>query len=152
MRRLSCAWGAAMLVAAILGALALSTPLASASTKSPREFVPRGAHVLTWSSPSAVGGAGFIVVRNLTVIGEVRALINALPLASTRHRVCPEDMTVPVTISFASSPDSTPFTRVIFQLGGCPSAEVVQRGSMVVPALGGPTLFSTYAKIEKLIG
>jgi hypothetical protein len=145
---------AAILVVAIFATtIALGVPGAFAATKSPREFVPAGAHVLIWSSTSVVGGTnGSIVVRNLTVIAEVRALINALPLTNNLHHACPEDMTLPITLSFATSPGSTPFTRVIFQLGGCPSAEVIQHGSIVLPTLGGPNLSSTYGKIKKLIG
>jgi hypothetical protein len=141
-------------VAIVVTAIALNAPGALAATKSPREFVPAGAHVLIWSSTSVVNGStnATIVVRNLTVIGEVRALINALPLTNNLHHACPQDMMLPITLSFAASPGSTPFTRVIFQLGGCPSAEVVQHGSIVLPTLGGPTLSSTYAKIRKLIG
>jgi hypothetical protein len=143
-----------MVMAIVVTAIALSAPGAFAATKSPREFVPAGAHVLIWSSTSVVNGStnATIVVRNLTVIGEVRALINALPLTNNLHHACPQDMMLPITLSFAASPGSTPFTRVIFQLGGCPSAEVVQHGSIVLPTLGGPTLSSTYAKIRKLIG
>jgi hypothetical protein len=132
---------------------ALNAPSAFAATKSPRELVPAGAHVLTWSTASVVGGTnGTIVVRNLAVIAEVRALINALPLTNNLHHACPDDMMLPITLSFAAAPGSTPFTRVIFQLGGCPSAEIVQRGSIVLPTLGGPNLSSTYGKIKKLIG
>jgi hypothetical protein len=140
-------------VVAIVCTVALGAPSALAATKSPREFVPAGAHVLIWSSTSVVNGGTneTIVVRNLEVIAEVRALINALPLTNTLHHACPDDMMVPITLSFATSPGSTPFTRVIFQLGGCPSAEVVQHGSVVLPTLGGPNLSSTYAKIIKLI-
>ncbi|MGH3733741.1 MAG: hypothetical protein ACRDVC_10305 [Acidimicrobiales bacterium] len=126
----------------------------SAATKSPREYVPAGAHVLYWDSLEPISratGGGTIVVKNLTIIGEVRALINALPLSNTRHRVCPDDMTLPITVSFAASAASTPFTRVVFQLGGCPSAEVFERGAPVLPTLGGPNLSRTYAKIKNLI-
>jgi hypothetical protein len=142
-------------VVVVLGAtLALSTVPAVAASKSPREFVPAGAHVLYWSSPtiSTSGTAnGSLTVKNQAVINEVRALINALPLSDTLHRACPDDMMLPQTISFAASTSSTPFTRVVFQLGGCPSAEVVQRGEVVLPTLGGPNLSSTYAKIKHLI-
>jgi hypothetical protein len=143
-----------MMVVAILAATLALSPTSYGATKSPREYVPGGAHVLIWSSTSVVGGGatGTIVVRNLAVIAEVRALINALPLTSTLHHACPDDMMLPITLSFAASPGSAPFTRVIFQLGGCPSAEVVQHGSIVLPTLGGPTLSSTYGKIKKLIG
>jgi hypothetical protein len=145
---------AAAFVVAIVSTLALSAPNALAATKSSREFVPGGAHVLIWSTTSVADGGtnGTIVVTNLEVIAQVRALINALPLTNTLHHACPDDMMLPITLSFAASRASTPFTRVIFQLGGCPSAEVVQHGSIVLPTLGGPNLSSTYGKIKKLIG
>jgi hypothetical protein len=145
---------ATTLVALVGATLALSTVPAVAATKSPRELVPAGAHVLYWSSPtiSASGTAnGTITVKNQAVINEVRTLINALPLSDTLHRACPDDMMLPQTISFAASTSSTPFTRVVFQLGGCPSAEVVQHGKVVLPTLGGPNLSSTYARIKHLI-
>jgi hypothetical protein len=142
-------------VVALMGAtLAASTVPAVAATKSPRELVPAGAHVLYWSSPtmSASGTTnGTITVKNQAVINEVRALINTLPLSDTLHRACPDDMMLPQTVSFAASTSSTPFTRVVFQLGGCPSAQVVQHGKVVLPTLGGPNLSSTYAKIKHLI-
>lgn len=145
---------ATTVVAIVAATLSLCAPSAWAATKSPREFVPSGAHVLIWSSTSAVGAGanGTIVVRNLAVIAETRALINALPLTNNLHHACPDDMMLPIILSFAKSPGATPFTRVIFQLGGCPSAEVVQHGSIVLPTLGGPNLSSTYEKIKKLIG
>jgi hypothetical protein len=142
-----------VVVAALTVTAALNSPSAFGATKSSRELVPAGAHVLVWSTTSVVGGTrGTIVVRNVSVIAEVRALINALPLTDNLHHACPDDMMLPITLSFATSPGSTPFTRVIFQLGGCPSAEVVQHGSIVLPTLGGPNLSSTYGKIKKLIG
>jgi hypothetical protein len=134
--------------------VALATTPAMAATKPARDFVPAGAHVLYWSHPMAVSGGtpdGTITVKNQAVINEVRALINALPLSDTLHRACPDDMMLPETISFAASTNATPFTRVVFQLGGCPSAEVIQRGKVMLPTLGGPNLSSTYAKIEHLI-
>jgi hypothetical protein len=134
--------------------VALSAGPAVAATKSSRELVPAGARVLYWSSPtiSATGTtSGTITVKNQTVIKEVRALINALPLSDTLHRACPDDMMLPQTVSFAASTSSTPFTKVVFQLGGCPSAEVIQRGNVVLPTLGGANLASTYAKIKHLI-
>lgn len=143
-----------LFLSAIAATIALSAPSAFAATKSPREMVPAGAHVLIWSSAAGLdsGTHGTIVVRNLAVIADVRALINALPLTNNLHHACPDDMMLPITLSFAAAPGSTPFTRVIFQLGGCPSAEVVQHGSVVLPTLGGPNLSSTYGKIKKLIG
>jgi hypothetical protein len=145
---------ATAVVASLVATLSLTTGPAMAATKSPREFVPAGAHVLYWSYPMPVASGsvdGSVTVKNPAIIREVRALINALPLSDTLHRFCPEDMMLPQTISFAASAHSTPFTRVVFQLGGCPSAEVVQHGQVVLPTLGGPNLSSTYAKIKHLI-
>jgi hypothetical protein len=147
---------ATRVVAALLVMTVATTTatLASATTKSPREYVPVGAHVLVWSDPVfAVNGSlpHQITVTNLAVIARVRALINALPLSDDQHRVCPDDMMIPITLSFASSKGAAPFTRVVFQLGGCPSAEVFQNGSAVLPTLGGPTLSSTFATIRRLV-
>jgi hypothetical protein len=145
---------ATTLVALLVATLALSTAPAMAVTKSPREYVPAGAHVLYWNYPMPVASGttyGTITVKNQVIIDKVRALINALPLSDTLHRACPDDMMLPETISFAASTNSTPFTRVVFQLGGCPSAEVIQHGKVVLPTLGGPNLSSTYAKIKHLI-
>jgi hypothetical protein len=142
---------AALLVVAVASA---TSTLASATTKSPREYVPAGAHVLVWSDPViAVNGSTprQITVTNLAVIARVRALINALPLSDSQHRVCPDDMMIPITLSFASSKGAAPFTRVVFQLGGCPSAEVFQNGAAVLPTLGGATLSSTFATIRRLV-
>lgn len=142
------------LLAIAVTSLAVVAPSAATSTKSAREFVPAGAHVLYWEYPTTAGTGtsdATVVVKNLGTIAHVRALINALPLSNTAHHACPEDMMLPITISFAASPTSTPFTRVVFQLGGCPSAEVIQRGSVVLPTLGGPNLSSTYAKIKHLV-
>jgi hypothetical protein len=142
---------AVLLVVAVATSIA---SLASATTKSPREDVPAGAHVLLWSDPVvAVNGSTprQITVTNPAVIARVRALINALPLSDTEHRACPDDMMIPITLSFASKKGAVPFTRVVFQLGGCPSAEVFQNGAAVLPTLGGSTLSSTFATIRHLM-
>jgi hypothetical protein len=145
---------ATLILALLVATLALSTTPAVAATKSPRELVPAGAHVLYWSSPSFNASGtidGTITVKSQVIVNQVRALINALPLSDTLHRACPDDMMQPQTVSFAASASSTPFTKVVFQLGGCPSAEVFQHGKVVLPTLGGPNLSSTYAKIKHLI-
>ena len=144
-------------LAAILLAVAMVTStasLASAATKSPREDVPAGAHVLYWSDPVIMVSGSVsreITVTNLAVIARVRALINALPLSNNAHRVCPDDLMMPITLSFASQKGAVPFTRVVFQLGGCGSAEVIQNGAAVLPPLGGPNLSSTFATIRRLV-
>jgi hypothetical protein len=145
---------ATAVVASLAATLALAATPALAATKSARELVPAGAHVLYWEYPMPVASGtidGTVTVKNQVIINEVRALINALPLSNTLHRACPDDMMLPETISFAASTRSAPFTRVVFQLGGCPSAEVIQHGKVVLPTLGGPNLSSTYSKIEHLI-
>lgn len=150
-RRVTTRVAAALLVVAVATSM---TSLASATTKSPREFVPAGAHVLYWSDPVvAVNGSTprQITVTNPAVIARVRALINELPLTTTEHRACPDDMMIPITLSFSSSKGAVPFTRVVFQLGGCPSAEVFQHGAAVLPTLGGATLSSTFATIRQLM-
>jgi hypothetical protein len=138
----------------VVAMLTSSASLASATTKSPREDVPAGAHVLLWNDPLIMVGGSLprqITVTNLAVIARVRALINALPLSNNAHRVCPDDLMMPITLSFASHKGAVPFTRVVFQLGGCPSAEVFQNGGAVLPTLGGPTLSSTFATIRRLV-
>ena len=149
--RVATRFAAMLLVVAMLTSTA---SLASATAKSPREDVPAGAHVLYWNDPLIMVGGSLarqVTVTNLAVIARVRALINALPLTNNAHRVCPDDMMMPITISFASHKGAVPFTRVVFQLGGCPSAAVFQNGEAVLPTLGGPTLSSTFATIRRLV-
>jgi len=144
----------ALAALAVAGLATTWATLASATTKSPREYVPAGAHVLIWSDPAASLNGSTprqITVTNLAVIARVRALINALPLSDTQHRVCPDDMMIPTTLSFESSKGEAPFTRVVFQLGGCPSAQVFQEGTPVLPTLGGAALSGTYAAIRRLV-
>jgi hypothetical protein len=60
-------------------------------------------------------------------------------------------MMLPITVSFAANKTSTPFTKVVFQLGGCPYARVYQHGVAVAPTLGGTHLAQVYARIQHLI-
>jgi len=119
--------------------------------------VPAGATVLYWSSGFGTVGrtpsrSGVVTVTNKNVIGEVRTLINSLPVSSTRNRVCPDDLMIPSWVSFAASKASKPFTQVMFQLGGCPYARVYQHGVAVSPTLGGNHLGEVYARMRALIG
>jgi hypothetical protein len=146
-------WGRVAVAGLFVAASFAVTASGMAATKSARESIPAGAHVLYWADPAfAVSGSRStqVVVTNLSVINRVRALINALPL-STPHRVCPDDMMIPVAVSFAVSRSATPYSRVVFQLGGCPSAQVFQHGAGVLPTLGGSTLTSTFVAIRKLV-
>ncbi len=112
---------AAMLL--VVAMLTSTASLASATTKSPREDVPTGAHVLYWNDPLIMVGGSLarqVTVTNLAVIVRVRALIDALPVSNNAHRVCPDDMMMPITLSFASHKGAVPFTRVVFQLRRVP--------------------------------
>lgn len=137
----------ASLVAA--GVLGVSTP-ACAATKPAGDLVPAGAKVLLFSAPPS-SGARSVTVTNATTIARVRTLINGLPVSSTAHQVCPDDMMLPYTVSFSRSAKATPFTRVVFQLGGCPYARVYQLGVPVTPTLGGSTLAAVFAQIRALV-
>jgi hypothetical protein len=142
---------ALVLSGAILGA---SASVASGATKPMSDLVPTGAKVLYWSYPLPVAAKvrdGTLTVTKASVIAGVRALINSLPVSSTAKRVCPDDMMLPITVSFAANKTSTPFTKVVFQLGGCPYARVYQHGVAVAPTLGGTHLAQVYARIQHLI-
>ncbi len=137
-------------------ATAAAVGQASAATKPAGDLVPRGATVLYWQAPSTGGlpssldGARLVVTKP-SVIAAVRSLINSLPASSPPRGACPDDMMIPTTVSFAASTGSTPFTRVVFQLGGCPYARVYQRGVAVSPTLGGTALPRVYSRIRSLV-
>ena len=139
-------------VVAVLGTLAGP---ALAAGKPSGDLVPAGAHVLLFTSSGTglVGTStgGTISVTNPTVIGEVRDMINGLPISDTRHRVCPDDMMIPSWVSFSTGKGATPFTRVLFQLGGCPYARVYQDGVAISPTLGGADLGVVYSRIKKIV-
>jgi hypothetical protein len=63
---------------------------------------------------------------------------------------CPDDLLIPTWVSFSTSATATPYSRVMFQLGGCPFARVTQHGVAELPTLGGPHLAQVYAKIKSL--
>jgi hypothetical protein len=140
-----------LLCAALLG---VGGSTAFAVTKPAGDFVASGAKVLYWTHPLPVSSKilhGTISVTKASVIAEVRTLINSLPLTTTGHRICPDDMMLPSTISFAVSRKTTPFAKVVFQLGGCPYARVYQHGVAMSPTLGGPHLAQVYGEIQHLI-
>jgi hypothetical protein len=127
---------------------------ASATAKPIGDLVPAGAKVLIWNYPLPTANkvlTGTLEVTNPTIIAQVRSLINSLPVTSSAHRICPDDMMLPYTVGFALSTKAKPFTRVVFQLGGCPYARVYQHGVAISPTLGGPNLSWTYARIQHLI-
>jgi hypothetical protein len=135
----------------------ISDGSASASTHKPvGDLVPRGLNVLTWRYPLVVGGgqitSGTMVVTNVPVVSQVRALINSLPVTlANPKRVCPMYATLPYTVSFSTRVGAPVHTRVVFELGGCPYAQVYQHGVAIVPTLGGAHLVATYQRIQKLI-
>jgi hypothetical protein len=138
----------------IIATVFAGASFASASSKPSTDLVASGARVITLSgSPFAGVGASTktIVVTNASVIAKVRSLINALPVTISGSQMCPDDMLVPSTLSFKKTSSSTPFTKVVFQLGGCPSARVYQLGVAVSPTLGGPKLSSVYGQIKTLM-
>lgn len=135
--------------------IVVSASLATASAKPTGDLVPVGAKVLFWNYPPSVSAAARsskITVKNATIIRKVRSLINALPVTSSAPRVCPDDLMMPTSLTFATSISSTPFTKVVFQLGGCPYARVYQHGVAVSPTLGGTNLSQVYNQIERLVG
>jgi len=139
--------GVTLLLCAALFGVGGST--AFAATKPAGDIVPSGAKVLYWTYPLPVSGT--ITVTKASMIAEVRALINSLPVTTTGHRICPDDIMLPSTVSFAVSTKTTPFTKVVFQLGGCPYARVYQPGVAVSPTLAGPHLAQVYGRIQHLI-
>lgn len=140
-------------VAAVaLGVALLVTSAAGATTSKPaRDLVPAGARVLIFET-SPTGTPSTVVVTKAPVIARVRALINALPVSPSGPRICPDDLMIPSTVSFSTSRDAKPFAKVLFQLGGCPYAQVYRHGVAVLPTLGGSTISSVYATIKKLVG
>jgi hypothetical protein len=131
--------------------------ISGATTKPAGDLVPAGAKVMYFISSAtplngvSANGDTTTTVTNATVIAQVRGLINALPVTTTRPRVCPEDMMVPTWVNFSTSTKAAPFTKVLFQLGGCPYARVYQHGVVISPTLGGTNLGVVYNKIKSLI-
>ncbi len=143
-------------VAPLSGALALgavflvvSTSLASATTKPPDDYIHPGATVITLVISPVVTSHTTETITSPKVIADVRSLINSLPV-STRESVCPDDLMIPAWVSFSTSARATPYSRVEFQLGGCPYARVSQHGVAELPTLGGPHLAQVYSKIKAL--
>lgn len=143
---------ATLAVVAIAGS---SSGSAFAAAKPSGDLVPAGAHVvlLTTSGTGLPGpsSGATIAVTNPTVIGEVRDMINALPLSNPRRRVCPDDLMIPAWVSFSLRKSAIPFTRVLFQLGGCPYARVYQDGVAITPTLGGADLAVVFSRIRQII-
>jgi len=135
--------------------LAFSSPALASPAKPSRLLVPVGATALYWSYsmplPSGVT-YGTMKISNPHIIARVRAMINAIPVSSySKNQVCPADAMVPYIVRFSTSTAAASFTKVVFQLGGCPEATVYQHGVAERPTLGGWSLARLYAAIQKVI-
>jgi hypothetical protein len=139
----------------LVATLSLASPALAAPAKPTRLLVPAGAKALYWSysMPLPTGAHyGTMKITNPTVIARVRAMINAIPVSNyPKTQACPADMMVPYIVRFSSSTAAASFTKVVFQLGGCPEATVYQHGVAQRPTLGGWSLPKLYAAIQKVI-
>jgi hypothetical protein len=91
-------------------------------------------------------------VSNPAVIARVRSMINAIPVSNyPKTQACPADAMVPYILRFSTSTSAASFTKVVFQLAGCPEATVFQHGVAQRPTLGGWSLPKLYAAIQKVI-
>jgi len=144
-----------LVILSLVAALSLSAPAQAASTKPTRLVVPAGAKALYWSYsmplPSGVR-YGTMKVSNPSVIARVRAMINAIPVSNyPKTQACPADAMIPYIVRFSTSTAAASFTKVVFQLAGCPEATVFQHGVAQRPTLGGWSLPKFYAAIQKVI-
>ena len=139
----------------LIAAVSLSAPAMSAPAKPTRLLVPAGAKALYWSysMPLPTGvHYGTMKISSPSVIARVREMINAIPVSDySKTQVCPADAMVPYIVRFSTSTAAASFTRVVFQLAGCPEATVFQHGVAQRPTLGGWSLPRLYAAIQKVI-
>jgi hypothetical protein len=142
-------------VLTLVAALSLSSPASATPSKPARLLVPAGAKALYWSYPMPLPTGvryGTMKISNPTVIARVRAMINAIPVSDyPKTQACPADAMVPYIIRFSTTTAAASFTKVVFQLAGCPEATVFQHGVAQWPTLGGWSLPHLYAAIQKVI-
>jgi hypothetical protein len=145
----------ALVPLSLVVALTFSAPAGAASTKPTRVLVPAGATALFWSYPMPLPAGmhyGIMKITNPKVIARVRSMINAIPVSNyPTGQICPADVMVPYIVRFSRSTASNSFTKVVFQLAGCPEATVFQHGVAQQPTLGGWSLPKLYAAIQKVI-
>ena len=145
----------ALVIVSVAATLSLSPTVLAAPTKPARLLVPAGATALYWSYPMPLPTGvryGTMKITNPSVITRVRTMINAIPVSSyPANQVCPATAMVPYVVRFSKSTAAASFTKVVFQLAGCPAATVYQRGVAQRPTLGGWTLPKLYAAIQKVI-
>ena len=143
------------MILSLIAALSLSAPALAAPAKPTRLLIPAGAKALYWSysMPLPTGvHYGTMKISNPSVIARVREMINAIPVSTySKTQVCPADAMVPYIVRFSTSTAAASFTRVVFQLAGCPEATVFQHGVAQRPTLGGWSLPHLYAAIQKVI-
>ena len=142
-------------ILSLAAVLTLSTPALATSTKPARLLVPTGARALSWSYSMPLPSRaryGTMEIKNPAVIDRVRAMINAIPVSSyPATQACPDDLMMPYIVRFSASTEAKSFTMVVFQLAGCPAATVYQHGVAQRPTLGGWSLPTLYAAIQKVI-
>ncbi len=144
-----------VLLLAFVATLSFSNTAIASSGKPHRLLVPAGATALYWSySMPLPSGAryGTLKITNSTVIARVRAMINEIPVEDyAKSHACPDDLMVPYIVRFSKSTAAASFTKVVFQLGGCPEATVFQHGVSQLPELGGWSLPQRYSAIQSVI-
>jgi hypothetical protein len=144
-----------LVILSLVAALSLSSCVLDAPTKPTRLLVPAGATALYWSyaMPLPTGvHYGTMKISKPSVIARVRAMINAIPVSNyPKNQACPADAMVPYIVRFSTSTAAASFTKVVFQLAGCPEATVFQHGIAQRPTLGGWSLSTLYAAIQKVI-
>jgi hypothetical protein len=142
-------------ILSLVAALSLPAAAQAAVTKPTRLLVPAGAKALYWSYsiPLPTGTQyGTMKITSPAVIARVRAMINAIPVSNyPTNQACPQDVMVPYIVRFSASTAAASFTKVVFQLGGCPEATVFQHGVAQRPTLGGWSLPKLYDAIQKVI-
>lgn len=146
---------AVVVMLSLVALLPLSSPASSTASKPARLLVPAGAKALFWSysMPLPTGSHyGTVEITGPAVIARVREMINAIPVSDyPAVGACPDDMMVPYVIRFSDSTATASFTKVVFQLGGCPAATIYQHGTAELPTLGGWSLGKQYDAIQKVI-
>lgn len=140
---------------ALVASLSVTTSALATPAKPTRLLVPAGATALYWSySMPLPGGSryGTMKITNPAVLARVRKMINAIPVTDyPKNQACPADAMVPYIVRFSTSTPEASFTKVVFQLAGCPEATVYQHGVAQRPTLGGWSLPRLYAAIQKVI-
>ena len=144
-----------LVILVISATLVLSSPALASRAKPTRLLVPVGATALYWSYAMPLPAGvhyGTMKIINPTVIAGVRSMINAIPASNySKNQACPADAIVPYIVRFSTTSAAASFTKVVFQLGGCPEATVYQHGVAQRPTLGGWSLPHLYAAIQKVI-